>query len=72
VAAVIDNRILCMHGGISPHLESFDDIRKIERPTDVPESGLLTDLLWADPEAGRMKWGPNMRGVSVSFNAEAV
>ena len=38
------------HGGISPELNSFDQIKRIIRPTDVPDSGLLCDLLWADPD----------------------
>lgn len=29
VAAVIDDKILCMHGGLSPELESLDQIRAI-------------------------------------------
>jgi hypothetical protein len=39
VAALIDDRILCMHGGLSPELESIDQIKKIEKPTDVPDTG---------------------------------
>ncbi|GKU85761.1 hypothetical protein SLEP1_g384 [Rubroshorea leprosula] len=38
-AALIDERILCMHGGLSPDLRSFDQIRNLPRPTDVPDSG---------------------------------
>ncbi len=39
VAAVIDEKILCMHGGLSPELSSLDQIRRIIRPTDVPDTG---------------------------------
>lgn len=49
-ATVADSKILCMHGGISPDLHTFDDIKKIKRPSDIPPKGLLTDLLWADPD----------------------
>ena len=41
VAAVIDEKILCMHGGLSPELSSLDQIRRIIRPTDVPDTGIL-------------------------------
>lgn len=41
VAALIDDRILCMHGGLSPELESIDQIKKIEKPTDVPDTGIF-------------------------------
>jgi len=49
ISATIDKKIFCIHGGISPELSSLEDIEKINRPTEVPESGLLCDLLWADP-----------------------
>uniref|UniRef100_A0A0A9ECX1 Serine/threonine-protein phosphatase n=1 Tax=Arundo donax TaxID=35708 RepID=A0A0A9ECX1_ARUDO len=73
-AALIDGRILCLHGGISPHLRSLDQIRNLPRPTDVPDAGLLCDLLWSDPAAGvRGGWGPNDdRGVSCTFGADVL
>ena len=40
-----------MHGGLSPELETLDQIRALERPTDVPDDGLYCDLLWSDPDA---------------------
>jgi hypothetical protein len=39
-----------MHGGLSPELKSLEQIKRVARPTDVPDSGLLCDLLWADPD----------------------
>jgi serine/threonine-protein phosphatase PP1 catalytic subunit len=39
-----------MHGGLSPELKSLEQIKRIPRPTDVPDTGLLCDLLWADPD----------------------
>ena len=44
VAAVIDEKIFCMHGGLSPDLNSLEQIKRIMRPTDVPDTGLLCDL----------------------------
>ena len=41
VAAVIDEKIFCCHGGLSPDLQSLEQIRRIMRPTDVPDTGLL-------------------------------
>ncbi|CAN0340688.1 unnamed protein product, partial [Hapterophycus canaliculatus] len=52
VAAIVEDKILCMHGGISPELQRLGQILEIPRPIDVPDEGLLCDLLWSDPEAG--------------------
>eukprot|EP01059_Diplonema_ambulator_P032945 TRINITY_DN668_c0_g2_i1.p2 TRINITY_DN668_c0_g2~~TRINITY_DN668_c0_g2_i1.p2 ORF type:complete len:307 (+),score=97.57 TRINITY_DN668_c0_g2_i1:71-991(+) len=72
VAAVIDEKIFCMHGGLSPELDNMDQIRNIRRPVDVPDQGLICDLLWGDPEEGIMGWGENDRGVSFTFGADVV
>ncbi|XP_027339846.1 serine/threonine-protein phosphatase PP1 isoform X1 [Abrus precatorius] len=72
VAALIDEKILCMHGGLSPDLKNLDQIRTIARPIDVPDHGLLCDLLWADPDKDLNGWGENDRGVSFTFGADKV
>jgi serine/threonine-protein phosphatase PP1 catalytic subunit len=35
IAAIIDDKIFAMHGGLSPDLNSMEQIRRIMRPTDV-------------------------------------
>lgn len=50
IAAIIDEKIFCCHGGLSPDLQDMEQIRRIVRPTDVPDTGLLCDLLWSDPD----------------------
>lgn len=72
VAAVVDEKIMCMHGGLSPELKSFEQIRRIMRPTDVPDSGLLCDLLWSDPDKDISGWGENDRGVSYTFGPDVI
>jgi serine/threonine-protein phosphatase PP1 catalytic subunit len=56
VAAVIEERILCMHGGISKQLKDFRTINTIQRPTEVPTKGILCDLLWSDPDEEQNGW----------------
>jgi diadenosine tetraphosphatase ApaH/serine/threonine PP2A family protein phosphatase len=65
-------QILCMHGGLSPELKSLEQIKRLSRPADVPDTGLLCDLLWADPEKEIQGWGENDRGVSYTFGADSV
>ncbi|XP_072965946.1 serine/threonine-protein phosphatase PP1-like [Typha angustifolia] len=72
VAALIDGKILCMHGGLSPELNNLDQIRNLARPTDVPDTGLLCDLLWSDPSKNIQGWGDNDRGVSYTFGTDTV
>lgn len=50
----------------------MEQIRRIMRPTDVPDQGLLCDLLWSDPDKDVQGWGENDRGVSFTFGAEVV
>jgi len=72
IAAIIDEKIFCMHGGLSPELASMDQIKRIMRPTDVPDTGLLCDLLWSDPDKDIVGWGENDRGVSFTFGPDVV
>ncbi|KAJ6808969.1 serine/threonine-protein phosphatase PP1-like isoform X1 [Iris pallida] len=72
VAALIDDKILCMHGGLSPDLSNLDQVKSLVRPTDVPDTGLLCDLLWSDPGRGVQGWGMNDRGVSYTFGPDKV
>jgi serine/threonine-protein phosphatase PP1 catalytic subunit len=50
----------------------MDDIRKISRPTDVPDYGLLNDLLWSDPGDTQADWEDNERGVSYTFGRNVI
>lgn len=72
VAALVDDKILCMHGGLSPELHTLEQIRRVMRPTDVPDSGLLCDLLWSDPDENINGWDENDRGVSFVFGSDVV
>lgn len=49
LAVDVNNDYLCVHGGISPHLNKATDIDKINRYVEPPLEGLLCDLLWSDP-----------------------
>lgn len=72
IASIVAGKIFCVHGGLSPSLSHMDDIRGIVRPTDVPDYGLLNDLLWSDPADMEEDWEPNERGVSYCFGKKVI
>ena len=72
VAALIDRKILCMHGGLSPEMKRVSDLDKIFRPIEVPDTGMLCDLLWSDPDKGTKGWKRNERGVSYAFGKDVL
>jgi len=72
LGAIIEDKILCIHGGLSPDLKSLEQISRIVRPTEIPDTGLLCDLLWADPDPEVQGWQVNDRGVSFTFGGDVV
>ena len=72
IASIVAEKIFCVHGGLSSSLTHMDDIRGIARPTDVPDYGLLNDLLWSDPADMEEDWEPNERGVSYCFGKNVI
>jgi len=72
-SAIVEEKILCVHAGLSPELQSLEQLRRIPRPTEIPDAGLLCDLLWSDPEiTGIRGWGESDRGVSFTFGEDVV
>lgn len=77
IAATINDKIFCIHGGLSPDLVNLKQIENILRPTDIPDKGLLADLLWSDPDPmvktfSHTVWPKNDRGVSYCFGKKHV
>ncbi|CAK7903347.1 serine/threonine-protein phosphatase PPQ [[Candida] anglica] len=77
IAATINDKIFCIHGGLSPELDDLNQIEAIKRPTDIPDRGLLADLLWSDPDPSIKNfsisnWPKNDRGVSYCFGKKHV
>ncbi|KRX02653.1 hypothetical protein PPERSA_11993 [Pseudocohnilembus persalinus] len=71
LAAIIDKKIFCVHGGLSPQIDKIDQINDIERFQDVPNEGPMTDLLWSDPDQ-ITGWGKSQRGAGYLFGADVV
>lgn len=77
IAATINDKIFCIHGGLLPDLHDLEQIEDIKRPTDIPDKGLLADLLWSDPDRlvknfSMTNWPKNDRGVSYCFGRKHV
>ena len=71
-SAIVEDKIIFMHGGLSPSLKKLSQLNEIIRPTDVPDEGLLCDLVWSDPESNLKGWEFNERGISYTFNERIV
>uniref|UniRef100_A0A0K0E7G1 Serine/threonine-protein phosphatase n=1 Tax=Strongyloides stercoralis TaxID=6248 RepID=A0A0K0E7G1_STRER len=70
--ALIEKKILCMHGGISEELINFSQFEEIERPCDIPDIGLMADLTWADPSEKIDYYDESPRGASRIFGKAAL
>ena len=69
LAAVIDNEVLCVHGGLSPDLRTIDQVRMIDRNCEVPHEGPFCDLMWSDPEEIET-WAVSPRGAGWLFGSK--
>lgn len=69
LAAVIENKVFVTHGGIPVVPVTLDQIKNIKRGCEPPESGLMSDLLWSDPQPFPGK-SPSKRGVGFAFGPD--
>jgi protein phosphatase len=86
LAAIIEDKIVCLHGGIGSTLASLEQIEAIQRPLEVihevstPEQQLVVDILWSDPTDNDQELGiqpnfirdPNGTGNIVKFGPDRV
>ncbi|KAI0765397.1 serine/threonine protein phosphatase 2B [Fomes fomentarius] len=78
LAAIMNKQFFCIHGGLSPELNTLDDIRNIDRFREPPTQGLMCDILWSDPveDFGQEKTSDSfvhnhVRGCSYFFTYQA-
>mmetsp|Transcript_5962 Transcript_5962/g.20314 ORF Transcript_5962/g.20314 Transcript_5962/m.20314 type:complete len:262 (+) Transcript_5962:185-970(+) len=69
LTALIENQIFCLHGGLSPSMDTLDHIRALDRVQEVPHEGPMCDLLWSDPD-DRCGWGISPRGAGYTFGQD--
>jgi serine/threonine-protein phosphatase 6 catalytic subunit len=68
LAALIDGRVLCVHGGLSPDVRTLDQVRTVDRVCEIPHEGPFCDLMWSDPEEVEA-WAVSPRGAGWLFGA---
>ncbi|GAB1735855.1 hypothetical protein NU219Hw_g5194t2 [Hortaea werneckii] len=66
LAAIIDGKVLCVHGGLSPEIRTLDQIRVVARAQEIPHEGAFCDLVWSDPEEVDT-WAVSPRGAGWLF-----
>ena len=69
LTALIENQIFCQHGGLSPTIDTLDNVRSLDRFQEIPHEGPMCDLLWSDPD-DRTGWGISPRGAGYTFGAD--
>merc|ERR1711915_721136 len=69
LAALVDGRVLCVHGGLSPDVKTLDQIRTIPRSQEIPHEGAFCDLMWSDPEEIET-WQISPRGAGWLFGSK--
>eukprot|EP00124_Ichthyophonus_hoferi_P000115 Ihof_evm5s4 gene=Ihof_evmTU5s4 len=69
IAALIDNKVLCVHGGLSPDIQLLDQIRTIDRGQEIPHEGPFCDLMWSDPDDIE-SWAVSPRGTGWLFGSK--
>lgn len=71
IAALVEGRIFCVHGGLSPKIKRLDQINIIDRKVEIPHEGPFCDLMWSDPDDVE-DWKLNHRGAGYQFGAPVV
>lgn len=67
LSAIVDNKIFCLHGGLSPNIKTIDNLAALRRFSDVPHEGPMCDLLWSDPDDNIQGFHPSPRSAGYVF-----
>jgi serine/threonine-protein phosphatase 4 catalytic subunit len=63
--------VFCVHGGLSPSINTLDEIKVIDRKQEVPHDGAMCDLMWSDPDDIN-GWSMSPRGAGYLFGSDIV
>jgi protein phosphatase len=71
ITAIVDDRLLCVHGGLGPRWFSMSQARRIERPLHEFGDDILDSMMWSDP-GDTSSFEPNTRGSGFIFGRAAL
>ncbi|KAI5301612.1 sporulation-induced protein, partial [Ascosphaera pollenicola] len=66
LGAIVDGKVLCVHGGLSPEIRTLDQVRVVARAQEIPHEGAFCDLVWSDPDDVET-WAVSPRGAGWLF-----
>lgn len=70
IAARINKKVFVVHGGLfSTDGVKLEDVKAIPRFCEPPETGLMAEALWSDPQPAPGR-GPSKRGVGKTFGPD--
>jgi len=69
LAAIVDGKVLCVHGGLSPEIRTLDQVRVVARAQEIPHEGAFCDLVWSDPDDVET-WSVSPRGAGWLFGSK--
>ena len=68
LSAIVEGKVFCVHGGLSPTIKTIDQICGLDRRMEIPDNGALCDMMWSDPMEIE-EWQANKRGVGWYFGS---
>ena len=71
LAALVNNNVLCVHGGFNGSIKSLSQIERIQRPITKVDGDFIASLLWSDPTEKIDDFQPSPRGLGVLYGQKA-
>lgn len=69
LSSVIEDQLFTPHGGLSPSIQTLEQLNELDRVQEVPHEGPMCDMVWSDPD-DRMGWGISPRGAGFTFGED--
>ena len=70
VAAIINDTVLCVHGGIGPDIQSLQQIKDIQKPIKNFDGSIVDTICWSDPSDTIQTSEPSPRGTGYLFGQQ--